>query len=99
MDRRYAKAWNNRGVTCVALRRYREAEYCFDQALKVEKENAEVWHNKGKVLEIVGRLDEALTCYDKALELSPKDKETVMDRKLCLQKIEEREKEEESVEA
>ncbi|MBR8830959.1 MAG: hypothetical protein N5P05_001899 [Chroococcopsis gigantea SAG 12.99] len=45
----------------------------WEQALKIDPEEAAIWHNRGTALSMLGRFEEALDNYSKALELEPDD--------------------------
>lgn len=47
----------------------------FDEALKLDPNNAEIYHSKGLSLRVMGDNSEALRNYEKAIELNPNEKE------------------------
>lgn len=56
-----------KGNSLLSLDQYEEALACFEEALRVEPEDAEARLKKGTALEKLGRLEEALEWYDQAL--------------------------------
>jgi tetratricopeptide (TPR) repeat protein len=54
-----AFAWNNKGVSLVALKRYDEALLCFEKAIKIYPGYWTAWMNRGGCLKALGRHEEA----------------------------------------
>ncbi len=61
----------------------------FDEALKAlpEAEGGDDWYNQGNALARTGQLAEALKAYDQALKLKPGDEDTLANRKLVEQAL------------
>lgn len=51
---------------------YDEALKCFDEAIKLDPDNAEFHVEKGNLLAMQGKNIEALHCYDKAIDINPR---------------------------
>lgn len=47
---------------------------CFEQALKIKKDDPDIWNKKGIILRSMGRYQEAVKCFDESLKLDPRDK-------------------------
>ncbi|HOI69131.1 MAG TPA: tetratricopeptide repeat protein [Methanothrix sp.] len=50
---------------------YDEAILAYDEAIRLEPEDAAAWNNKGNALDDLGRYDEAILAYDEAIRLDP----------------------------
>jgi tetratricopeptide (TPR) repeat protein len=57
------------------LRRYREANTCYDRVIALNPANTEVYSQKGSSLQALECHAEALACYDQALILNPSNAE------------------------
>lgn len=68
--------------------KYKEAIKCYDDALKIEKNNLDVLNNKGNALLQFEWYDEAFKCFDKVLEIDPNNAEGWNNRGYALATIE-----------
>lgn len=64
---------NNKGVTLLNARKYKDALKYFDDITKINPKLKlkSVWLNKGTAMGGTGNYKEAINCYDKALEIDP----------------------------
>jgi len=65
--------WNLIGVMYSALKKYKQALFAYDKAIKIQPNDEFAWGHRGWTLEQLGRYEEALVNWDKAIELNPKD--------------------------
>ena len=61
--------WNNKGLALNLLGKHNEAIASYDNAIKIDPNDADVWNNKGLALHALGNDDEAKKCYNKSREL------------------------------
>jgi len=61
-----AYAWNSKGIALTNLDRYDEAIMAYDEAIRLDPNNADAWNSKGNALTNQGKYDEAITAYDEA---------------------------------
>lgn len=66
-----AVEWVNEGNYLVQAGKYEEAIQAYDEALKINPQNANVWNNKGTALRNLGKDDEAIKAYGEALKIDP----------------------------
>jgi tetratricopeptide (TPR) repeat protein len=66
-------AWANLGYALDNLGELAEALNAYDQALKIDDQQAWIWYNKSFVLETLGSLQNALAAISKSLSLAPQD--------------------------
>jgi tetratricopeptide (TPR) repeat protein len=66
-----ALLWNKKGIALLFLQRNKEAQKCFEEALRVDKNSAEAMNNLGFVAQLEKRYNKALKYYQKALALRP----------------------------
>ena len=64
--------YNKKGLALSNLNKYEDAIKCFDELIKLNKNDASVYLKKGLALKNLNRLDEALIFYDKAIKLRSK---------------------------
>jgi tetratricopeptide (TPR) repeat protein len=64
------------GIVSARKKNYSEAIAAFEEALKINPENATVWVYKAEVLDRMGEHQEALAAADKAVETDPLDEGT-----------------------
>jgi tetratricopeptide (TPR) repeat protein len=53
------------------LDKYDDAIKAYDEAIKLDPEDAEAWYDKGAALYMQGKYDEATMAYDTAFKLAP----------------------------
>lgn len=63
--------WYNEGVEFINEGNNEKALEAFNEAIKLDPEDAEAWNNKGLVLGYVGRYEEAQECFERALAIDP----------------------------
>jgi tetratricopeptide (TPR) repeat protein len=63
--------YNKKGIALLFLQRNKEAQKCFDEALRVDKNSAEAMNNLGFVAQMEKRYNKAVKYYQKALALRP----------------------------
>jgi tetratricopeptide (TPR) repeat protein len=66
-----ALLWNKEGIALLFLQRNKDAQKCFDQALKADKNSAEAMNNLGFVAQMEKRYNKAIKYYEKALAIRP----------------------------
>jgi tetratricopeptide (TPR) repeat protein len=66
-----ALLWNKKGIALLFLQRNKEAQKCFEEALRVDKNSAEAMNNLGFVAQMEKRYNKAIKYYQKALALRP----------------------------
>jgi tetratricopeptide (TPR) repeat protein len=67
---RHAMAWHVKGNCLDMMENYGEALLSYDNALKIDPQNAETWFNKGLTLKRMGRKVEADVCMEMAVKLA-----------------------------
>jgi len=65
----YAPAWGLKAGALWNLKRYEEADRCYDKILEMDP-NALAWHRKGLCCRHLAKHKEAIECFDKALAAS-----------------------------
>ncbi len=63
--------WNKKGIALLFLQHNKEAEKCFQQALKLDKNSAEGMNNLGFIAQMEKRYNKAIKYYNKALVIRP----------------------------
>ena len=63
--------WYNEGVGFIDEGNNEKALEAFNEAIKLDPEDAEAWNNKGLVLGYIGKYEEAQECFEKALTIDP----------------------------
>ena len=61
----YDEAWHNKGIALFNLRKYKEAEKCFNKVLEMSTEIKKPWYNKGVSQQNLSKYEEALKYFDK----------------------------------
>ncbi len=59
------------GVALAMQGKYDEAIQAFDEAIRLDPEDALAWNNKGVALAMQGKYDEAIQAYDETIRLYP----------------------------
>ena len=85
--RGHAEDWFNQGYCLFELGRIEEALKSYDEAIRLDQDNASTWNNRGSVLERLGRREEALISYNKAIELDPIDANARYNRGVVLARL------------
>ncbi|MBM4447109.1 MAG: tetratricopeptide repeat protein [Chloroflexi bacterium] len=67
----YTDALWHKAMSLISLRRYQQAVYCLDEALKIGQENHWMWTDNGLALEMLGRYEDAIHCFEQALRTDP----------------------------
>jgi tetratricopeptide (TPR) repeat protein len=65
LNKKYAKAYNNRGVALSRKREYDKAISDFSEAIKLNAKEASAYFNRGNALEAKGSLQQALSDFKK----------------------------------
>lgn len=86
-DRKYTRAWINKGNVLVKLNRTSEAISSYDSALALENNLAIVWNSRGEALMTMGNFTEARDSFDKALQFAPEYAKAKENRDLALAKL------------
>lgn len=63
--------WNKKGIALLFLQHSKEAQKCFEQSVKLDKNSAEGLNNLGFVSQMEKRYNRAIKYYEKALALRP----------------------------
>ena len=66
-----ALLWNKKGIALLFVQHNKDAQKCFEQALRVDKNSAEALNNLGFVAQMQKRYNKALKYYQKALDVRP----------------------------
>jgi tetratricopeptide (TPR) repeat protein len=66
-----ALLWNKKGIALLFLQHNKEAQKCFEEALKLDKNSAEGLNNLGFVAQMEKRYNKAIKYYSKALAIRP----------------------------
>ena len=66
-----ALLYNKKGIALLFIQRTKDAQKCFETAIKVDKNSAEGLNNLGFVAQIEKRYNRAIKYYNKALEIRP----------------------------
>jgi tetratricopeptide (TPR) repeat protein len=66
-----ALLWNKKGIALLFIQRNKDAQKCFEQALRVDKNSAEALNNLGFVAQMEKRYNKAIKYYQKALDIRP----------------------------
>src|SRR5260221_233577 len=65
--------WTNEGISLHNLKQYEEALTAYEQAVRLDPNDADAYNGKGISLYNLRRYEEALTAYDQAIHLDPND--------------------------
>jgi serine/threonine protein kinase len=68
-----AQQWLDEGGTFHRLQKYDEALTAYEQAIRLDPNNAAAYNYKGVALHNLKRYDEALVAYERAIRLNPND--------------------------
>lgn len=64
-----AEVWCNKGIALADQNEYDEAIKAYDEAIRLDPDDAEAWYHKGIALEALGKIAEATAAFIKADEL------------------------------
>lgn len=67
----YIDAWVRKGVTLTDICEYRDAEQCFNTAIKIAPASFKAYYNRGKLRLAIHNIEGAITDFDKATSLKP----------------------------
>ena len=67
-----AEEWFYEGLALYNQSKYDEAIRAYDEAIRLNPEDAGAWNYKGNALRGLGRYNEAIQAYDEAIRLDPK---------------------------
>src|SRR6266702_724621 len=79
--------WLKEGDNLHALKRYEEALAAYEQAIRLDSNNAYAYINKGIILRNLKRYEEALAAYDLAIHLNPNTTEIYNNKGNALQAL------------
>jgi len=68
--------WYTKGYALYDQGKYDEAAKAYDEAIRLDPNNADTWYNKGLALYDQGKYDEATKAYDEAIRLDPNNADT-----------------------
>jgi tetratricopeptide (TPR) repeat protein len=68
-----AEEWYNKGWALGNQGKYAEAIQAYDEAIRLDPEDAGPWNDKGSALYNLGKYAEAIQAYDEAIRLDPGD--------------------------
>src|SRR5260221_210168 len=68
------------GTSLKRLKRYEEAITAYDQAIRLDPNNAVTYYHKANCFQSLKRYEEALTAYDQAIRLNPNDARAYYDK-------------------
>ncbi len=66
-----ALLWNKKGIALLFLQHKKDAQKCFEQALKIDKNSAEALNNRGFIEQIQKKYGTAIKYYNRALAIRP----------------------------
>jgi Flp pilus assembly protein TadD len=66
LDPKYA--WSNKGVALFSQGKYDEAIKCYNEAIRLDPNDAAAWYNKGVALDALGKTTEANAAFTEAKE-------------------------------
>jgi len=66
-----ALLWNKKGIALLFIQHNKDAQKCFEQALRVDKNSAEALNNLGFVAQMQKRYNKAIKYYQKAMDIRP----------------------------
>lgn len=72
LNPKHSAAWYNKGIEEFRLKRLKEAEDSFTNAIKSSKDFAPAYGMRGLVNTLLGKNDKAMEDYDEAIRLDPK---------------------------
>ena len=75
LNKRFAKAYNNRGVAYSRKREYDKAVADFNEAIKLNSRDASAYFNRGIALEAKEAFQQALSNFKTFLKLAPTDQD------------------------
>jgi len=66
-----ALLWNKKGIALLFVQRNKDAQKCFEQALRVDKNSAEALNNLGFIAQMEKKYNKAIKYYQKAMDIRP----------------------------
>src|SRR5215472_13039093 len=66
-----ALLWNKKGIALLFIQHNKDAQKCFEQALRTDKNSAEALNNLGFVAQMEKRYNKAIKLYQKAMDIRP----------------------------
>jgi Flp pilus assembly protein TadD len=82
-----AELWYFKGICCSELKKYDEANICFQIGLDLQPDNKIMWNKKGEICAKLERYEEGLQTFEKALELDPNFDEAMTNKGLALHSL------------
>ena len=78
-----AEMHNKEGLAAFSAGKYEEAIRHYNEALRIDPDNARAYNNRGVAHAKMGKFDRAISDYTKALELNPRFAEAYQNRALA----------------
>jgi tetratricopeptide (TPR) repeat protein len=75
VEAKTADEWVTEGIGLGQAGKYAEAIKAYDEALKINPQDAKAWNKEGATLYNLERYDDAIKSYDEALRINPQDAE------------------------
>jgi tetratricopeptide (TPR) repeat protein len=72
IESKSAEVWFNKGFALSSLGKHDEAIKAYDDAIRLNPNDASAWNNKGTALYTQGKYDDAIKAFDEAIRLNPK---------------------------
>jgi tetratricopeptide (TPR) repeat protein len=79
-----AEDWFNKGLALENQFKWNESIAAYNEAIRLDPNDATAWSNKGRILFVLSKYDEAINCYDEAIKLNPKDVKTWLNKGYAL---------------
>ena len=71
MNRKNCSALFSKGLLLKNIKKFTEAQECFDSMLKINKKNQFAYKMKGKIFYELKNYENSIECYNKAIEIKP----------------------------
>jgi tetratricopeptide (TPR) repeat protein len=75
------------GEAMLNASRYEEAEFSFDQVLKIDSGSVDALNGKGLIFNQLGKYEEAITWFDKTLEIDPNFEDALNNKGITLSNL------------
>ena len=80
------EAWKSLGILLTKLKKFSQADKCWNAILRLNSKDAEAWYNKGYAKMLIQKYDDAEKCLKKAIQFKGDMKEAHNDLVMVLRK-------------